>query len=125
MLKSGGYLIIGVPDNSTRSAKSIFVDTDDILNMPPHHYGLWDIPSLSFLVTILPIKLEHLIVEPATARHHTNNYRSLMKSDLICRLGHVFGHIAYLLARPFYNHALKHLNQYLPAHSVLAVYKKI
>lgn len=125
MLKSDGLLIISVPDNSLRSSDSIFVRSDNLLNMPPHHQGLWDIPSLAYLQNLLPIKLEHIAIEPATARHHSNSYRGLMKTDLISRFGNIFGFVIYLIGRPFYNHALHHLDQYLPAHSVFAVFRKI
>jgi SAM-dependent methyltransferase len=124
LLKHGGLLIIGVPDNSARSAQSIFLTTDNILNMPPHHQGLWDIPSLSFLAKVLPIRLEYMAIEPATAMHRSNSYRGIMKRDLMHRFGKYFGFMIYLVGRPYYNHALKHLNQYLPAHSVLAVFRK-
>jgi len=124
MLKPGGLLIIGVPDNSERSSPSIFVTSENILNMPPHHQGLWDIPSLAFLQKVLPLKLEYMAVEPATASHHSNSYRGLMKTDLVRRWGPVFGLALYLAGRPFYNHALRHLRQYLPAHSLFAVFKR-
>lgn len=124
MLKPGGTLIIGVPDNSQRAYPSIFVSPESALNMPPHHLGLWDIPSLSFLTKALPLRLDYLAIEPATAPHHSNSYRSLMKHDLITRFGRIFGLAIYAIARPFYNHALSHLSKYLPAHTVLAVYRK-
>lgn len=124
MLKPNGLLIIGVPDNSARPADSIFVTPDNILNMPPHHQGLWDIPSLAFLQTVLPFTLEYIAVEPATASHHSNSYRGLMKSALISRFGRALGILIYVIGRPFYDHALLHLNPYLPAHSILAVFRK-
>lgn len=124
MLKPGGKMIIGVPDNSMRASPSLFVKTDNILNMPPHHQGLWDIPSLSYLTKVLPLRLEYIATEPATASHHSNSYRGLMKRDLINRFGMYLGFMIYVIGRPFYNHALKHLNKYLPAHSILAVFVK-
>jgi 2-polyprenyl-3-methyl-5-hydroxy-6-metoxy-1,4-benzoquinol methylase len=124
MLKLGGRLIIGVPDNSRRAYDSLLVKSDADLNMPPHHQGLWDIPSLAYLTKILPLRLEYIAVEPATRSGHSNAYRFLLKKDLMQRFGNLIGYGIYILARPFYNHALKHLNRYLPAHSILAVYIK-
>lgn len=124
MLKQGGTLIIGVPDNSKRAYPSIFIKPDADLNMPPHHQGLWDIPSLAFLTRVLPIHLGFIAVEPAIASNHSNSYRGLMKGDLIRHYGNILGIGIYALARPFYDHALKHLNKYLPAHTLLAVYRK-
>ncbi len=125
MLKPGGRLIIGVPDNSERAYPSIFVKANADLNMPPHHQGLWSIPSLSYLTKILPLQLEYISVEPATTNQHSNNYRWLMKNDLIQRFGYALGILIYAAGRPFFNYALKRVNKYLPAHTVLAIYKKI
>jgi hypothetical protein len=124
LLKPGGRLIIGVPDNSVRAARGIIVGYDSVLNMPPHHQSLWDLPSLAFLAKLFPLRLDALLVEPATASHHSNTYRGLMKQDLRKRLGRVLGYGLYGLGRPFYDHALAQLNPHLPAHTVLAVYTK-
>lgn len=124
LLKEGGKLIVCVPDNSKRAHESIFVHEYSLLNMPPHHQGLWDIPSLSYLAKILPLRLDIIMIEPATYSHHSNAYRSLMKRDLLDRFGIVMGMALYSIARPFYDHALRHLCRYLPAHSILAVYTK-
>lgn len=125
MLKPGGKLIIGVPDNSQRAFSSIFFKPDSDLNMPPHHQGLWDIPSLAYLIKVLPLRLDFIAVEPATSSYLSNNYRALMKSELIQRFGRILGFGIYALGRPFFNYTLKHVNKYLPAHTVLAVYEKI
>jgi len=124
MLKPTGKLIIAVPDNSIRASHSLFVTEDNILNMPPHHQGLWDITSLCHLTKVLPLKLEYIATEPATASNHSNGYRALIKQDLLQRFGKHFGFMVYAFGRPFYNHALNRVNKYLPAHSVLAVYVK-
>jgi 2-polyprenyl-3-methyl-5-hydroxy-6-metoxy-1,4-benzoquinol methylase len=124
MLKTGGKLIICVPDNSQRAFNSIFVDAENILNMPPHHQGLWDIPSLAYLTKIQPLRLEAIVIEPAIYSHHSKSYRGLLKKDLVENYGKVLGMAMYAVARPFYNHALRHLNKYLPAHTVMAVYNK-
>lgn len=125
MLKPGGKLIIGVPDNSIRAYPSILVKPDADLNMPPHHQGLWDISSLVFLTKVLPLQMEFIAVEPATANHHSSAYRFVLKKDLMRQFGNIVGFGIYVLARPFYIHAIKHLSKYLPAHSILAVYRKL
>jgi SAM-dependent methyltransferase len=124
MLKPNGVLLLGVPDNSARAAASIFLRQDSLLNMPPHHQGLWDIPSLSFLPKVLPVQLEYMVVEPAVFSHHSCAYRRLIKNDLIKRFGGVHGWATYIAGRQFYNHALGQLSRYLPAHSLLAVFRK-
>jgi len=125
MIKPGGKFIVSVPDNSYRASDSIFVNIEQALNMPPHHQGLWDIPSLAYLTKILPLRLDIIAVEPATAIHRSNSYRGIIKGDLIKRFGSLLGFAIYSVARPFYNHALKHLSKYLPGHTVLAVYSKL
>lgn len=124
-LKVGGKLIIGVPDNSERPFPSILGLESNILNMPPHHQGLWDIPSLAHLTKFFPLHLNYLAVEPSISRHHSNSYRGLMKADLKRRFGNLIGLAIYVIGRPYYDHALHHLNRYLPAHSILGVYTKL
>lgn len=124
LLKPGGKLIIAVPDNSQRAHDSLFVSPNSIANMPPHHQGLWDVLSLSYLQQILPLKLLYIATEPATASYLSNRYRGLMKADIMQRFGPVLGTALYALGRPFYDHALKHVNKYLPAHTVLAVFQE-
>jgi 2-polyprenyl-3-methyl-5-hydroxy-6-metoxy-1,4-benzoquinol methylase len=124
-LKVGGKLIIGVPDNSERAFQSILGLESNILNMPPHHQGLWDIPSLAHLTKFFPLYLNYLAVEPSTSSHHSNSYRGLMKADLKRRFGSLLGFAIYLIGRPYYDHALHHMNKYLPAHSILGVYTKL
>jgi SAM-dependent methyltransferase len=124
MLKPYGRLIIGVPDNSTRPTASLFVQPGSLLNMPPHHQGLWDIRSLSHLIRIFPLRMISLEVEPSTARHHRLGYRGLLKSGLLERHGSILGLGLYALSRPIFDYALGRLGEYLPAHSVLAVFEK-
>jgi SAM-dependent methyltransferase len=124
-LKVGGSLIVAVPDNSERSSPSLFVNDDGLLNMPPHHQGLWSVSSLAYLINVLPVELRQVISEPASARHHSNSYRGLMKRDLIRRFGSMAGTVLYAFGRPFYDHSLSHLAKYLPAHTVLALFERV
>ena len=123
-LRIGGTLMIAVPDNTHRSIQSLFVRDDVLLNMPPHHQGLWDGSSLSYLCRVLPLELKQLTTEPASAKHHSSAYRGLMKRNLIERFGRPLGYCLYAVGRPYYVHALTHLSAYLPAHTVLAVYQR-
>lgn len=47
-LKTNGKLIISVPNND-----SFISETDQLLNMPPHHVGLWDQKSLRSIAKCL------------------------------------------------------------------------
>lgn len=124
MLKPGGKLIIGVPDNSRRAFPSIIVKPNTDLNMPPHHQGLWNIKSLFYLSKILPISLEYLSIEPAFSISHKNTYRLEVKNSLIKRFGRFFGFAIYAVGLPYIKYTMDNICKYLPGHTVLAVYKK-
>jgi 2-polyprenyl-3-methyl-5-hydroxy-6-metoxy-1,4-benzoquinol methylase len=59
-LRPGGTLILGVPNN----AGFVGMDQDAVLNMPPHHMGLWTKDSLSALAKLFPIELKGIRFEP-------------------------------------------------------------
>lgn len=65
-LKRGGRLLISVPNNQS----FIRIIKDNLLNMPPHHVGLWDKDSLSALTKIFPLELEKIHFEPLQEYHH-------------------------------------------------------
>lgn len=65
-LKKGGKLIICVPNN----ASFIRHTNIPILNMPPHHMGLWDHTSLKNLSKILPINPHKVFYEPLQPYHY-------------------------------------------------------
>ena len=121
MLKLDGRLIIGVPDNSVRATTSIFNKENDLLNMPPHHMGLWDMISLAALTKIYPIHLECLMIEPAAATYQKHAYRGLIKGDLREKYG-ILGFAYYLAIRSVLTNAIDQLARYLPAHTILASY---
>lgn len=58
-LKKGGTLIISVPNNNSY----LKWDEKNILNMPPHHIGLWDSNSLKNLCNIFPLSLKDICYE--------------------------------------------------------------
>jgi len=61
LLKSGGKLIIGVPNNNPYLH---IIDKYHTLNLPPHHAGLWSKKSLKSLPNIFPLKLSSINCEP-------------------------------------------------------------
>lgn len=66
-LKKGGKLIISVPNNDS----FLGYDTDNYLNTPPHHMGLWNDQSLKGLTHIFNIKLKEIYLEPLQSYHKT------------------------------------------------------
>ncbi|WP_338359085.1 class I SAM-dependent methyltransferase [Yeosuana marina] len=61
VLKVGGKLIIGVPNNNPYLFR---YDKYHTLNLPPHHAGLWNKRSLTSLEKVFPLKLESMNFEP-------------------------------------------------------------
>jgi len=61
LVKPGGLIIIGVPNNNPYIYRK---DKYHTLNLPPHHMGLWGRRSLSSLPDYLPVKLEGIHIEP-------------------------------------------------------------
>lgn len=61
LLKPGGKLIIGIPNNNPYLYK---FDLFHTLNLPPHHMGIWNKKSLKRLQEYFPLCLEKILVEP-------------------------------------------------------------
>lgn len=61
VLKPGGRLILGVPNNQPYLYK---YDRLHALNLPPHHMGLWNRSSLESLTRFFPMSLIDIEVEP-------------------------------------------------------------
>lgn len=64
-LKKGGKLIIGVPNNDS----FLGLREKDLLNIPPHHMGLWNEKSLRNLCKYFPIEVSRFSYEPLQERH--------------------------------------------------------
>ena len=67
VLKPGGRLIVSVPNNDAFVNKG---DDDPVLNMPPHHMGLWDSNALVSLGRFFPLRIDGLELEPLQDYHH-------------------------------------------------------
>ncbi len=65
VLKPGGRMIISVPNNDSFILKK----SGTILNMPPHHMGLWNMHSLIQLQHHFPCTLEDIQLEPVQTYH--------------------------------------------------------
>ena len=61
VLKSGGKMIIAVPNNNPYLYKH---DINHTLNLPPHHAGLWNEKAFKNLEKFYPIKLKQFYVRP-------------------------------------------------------------
>jgi SAM-dependent methyltransferase len=60
-LKKKGRLILGIPNNNPYLYRN---DRLHALNLPPHHMGLWDRKSISFLPLCFPLRTISIRIEP-------------------------------------------------------------
>jgi 2-polyprenyl-3-methyl-5-hydroxy-6-metoxy-1,4-benzoquinol methylase len=64
-LKPGGRLVICVPNNDSFMGENEF----SVLNLPPHHMGLWTERSLRSIGDVLGLKLINVEYEPLQPQH--------------------------------------------------------
>lgn len=65
VLRSGGRLIVAVPNNDAYIGRSL----QDPLNAPPHHPLRWREEALRFVPRVAPFDLEDLLLEPLSTEH--------------------------------------------------------
>jgi 2-polyprenyl-3-methyl-5-hydroxy-6-metoxy-1,4-benzoquinol methylase len=116
LLKDGGRLAIGVPNNRSFMRH----DPCAVLNAPPHHMGLWDARSLRSLARLFPLVLEQLTKEP------------LQEVDwyLTVQIRRLFDHS--LLERAIYKlhldagmrAVIRALSFSISGHTILAIFRK-
>lgn len=119
-LKSGGKLIISVPNNGAFIKYTPF----NILNMPPHHMGLWDKHSLTSLVKIFPIKLNKIYYEPLQSYHYSW-YQSILESRFIRRFPIIRKVYVRLQFGKLLAWIIKKTSRFIKGHSILVVYTKL
>jgi len=122
-LKTGGKLIISVPNNDIAMLKE---QNDLILNMPPHHINIFSINSLIKIQNYFNIKVDSIYIEPLQ-RYHTGFYRKEIKTKLSQKLKKKLG-IFSLLTLPFVNRiadfVTNSLSKHIIGHTILFVYIK-
>jgi SAM-dependent methyltransferase len=123
VLKPGGLLMVAVPDCTEQQPPSPLAVPEDPLNMPPHHQGLWDVPSLVFLSQILPMRLCHLGWEKVGKEAQLDNYVRLVRVGLKNQFGGLFGRLLHSLGRPYLRACLRSLAPFLPGHSLFVVFQ--
>ena len=125
VLKPGGLLMVAVPDSTERQPPSPLAVPEDPLNMPPHHQGLWDVPSLVFLSRILPLRLCHLGWEKVEKEGQIDNYSRYVRTGLKSHFGGILGRLLHTLGRPYLRVCLRSLAPFLPGHSLFAVFQRV
>tara|TARA_R100000935_G_C2840849_1_gene170872 strand:- start:4885 stop:5796 length:912 start_codon:yes stop_codon:yes gene_type:complete len=116
-LKSGGKLIVGVPNNNPY----LFVsDKFHTLNLPPHHAGLWNKESLFSLEKIFNLKVEQIIFEPL---EYTYDY------FISCNIKQIKNKSFQKLIKKVEKKHRKRIRKYLPIYingrNILVVYRKL
>ena len=117
-LKPGGRLIFCVPNNGS----FIRYDKNLLLNMPPHHMGLWDASSLRNLSNYFPINCNKIIHEPLQS-YHRDWYFS-MKLEELGKNKYFKKLYDKLHLQKFFMAIIKKLSSVIKGHSIMAIYLK-
>lgn len=120
-LKPNGVLIISVPNNESFIRKVTLPAR--ILNLPPHHMGLWDESSLRKIEQFFPIDFVACLKEPLQAIHADTYQYTLVKGILFNStvLANIFWKLRiHLIFRPF----VKMFSYCITGHSIMAVFQK-
>jgi len=131
ILKTGGKLIISVPNNDSYLKYMI----NGILNFPPHHLIRWTKNSLNKIGEVLELKNIFTIELPLDDIHHTNYSYAIGKkiTSLLFFQKHkelnlsISNKINNILSRPFYwslNKLVKKKILQPLGHSIIGIYEK-
>lgn len=120
-LKESGLFVICVPNNDSFIKKAKF----NILNLPPHHLGLWNEESLKRIGKEFNMRLVKIAYEPLQ-EHHFDWYIDLNIKDFF---GQYIGkHILELINRinlnGFLKSYLRKRASSIRGHSILIIFKK-
>lgn len=78
-LKPGGIFVISVPNNDCYLYKN---DLDHVLNLPPHHMGLWTEESLLSIANIYNLDVVDIKKEPALKENYGMYYEVFLRNTL-------------------------------------------
>lgn len=124
-LKVGGKLILAVPNNQS----FIQHDKQFVLNMPPHHAGLWSEESLSNLPKIFPLKLDQIAFEPLALENcswyydvQARRFREITRQ--VPLLNKLINRFTIYMSDPG-TELIKRFRHRIRSHSLLAVYTRI
>lgn len=116
ILKSNGKLIISVPNN----ASFIQFANYNLLNMPPHHMGLWYPETLRQLPLFYPIKLDNIIFEELQPIHY-KWYANINLQYLTDQYGYL-GKIAKRALRPFLMPGIRNISSTITGHTMIGIF---
>jgi len=144
VLKTGGLLVFCVPNNDS----FIFQENTIVINMPPHHMGLWSMNAFVQLQGVFDVKLQAIRLEPLQHYHLGYGFDFVKKSvshqtvlsaqlqndekslpNIIKSYGkRILSKIDYRFMKAFFlqtiNDTVKTLSPYVLGHSIFVVFQK-
>ncbi|GAA0559469.1 class I SAM-dependent methyltransferase [Chitinophaga japonensis] len=121
-LRKGGKLIIGVPNNNPYLYKH---DKWHLLNLPPHHAGLWSKKAFMALPGFYNVTVENVIVEPL--RNDRGEYREWYEVQVEHQQEQrpLLGKVMSVVPRPLYKIGMKLLSPFIVGRNIVAVFTKL
>ena len=118
-LKKGGKLVFCVPNNDSFTKYNW---ENDILNMPPHHMGLWTRAAFEGLGKVFDLQLKDIHYEPLQP-YHIDWYiniqeKRFLKGSFIKKLYYKTG------LKNLMRFLIEKFSSYLHGHTIMAVYIK-
>lgn len=122
-LKPGGKFIVSVPNNDS----FIIRENKLILNMPPHHMGMWNLNSLISIQKNFNLRIDKVFFEPLQSYHlgYAILYLHERLSSKLLRKYHFLSPLIHKIARPFLRFCAREISEYIPGHTIIAIYEKI
>jgi SAM-dependent methyltransferase len=118
-VKSGGYLIFGVPNNDSLLKDDQYAFS----NMPPHHMGLWTPAIFKKLAKYYPLDVVEIHAETLQPYHYRWYYQVYFGNQFkrFGFVGKVFNKLAYELIGKWIIARKAHT---ITGHTIVAVFKK-
>jgi 2-polyprenyl-3-methyl-5-hydroxy-6-metoxy-1,4-benzoquinol methylase len=115
VLRPGGVLIVGVPNNDS----FLRFASDNYLNNPPHHMGLWNRDSLAALAQITGLDIVTFEIEPLA---ETDWYQAVMENRYLGRWQRrLYFRLGF--AKTFARYVRENAAT-IAGHTIIAVYRK-
>ena len=118
LLKPGGKLIVSVPNNNPYLYR---YDKYSLLNLPPHHMGLWDALAIEKMGDVLGFDVENIKTAPLES-HDYDRYFLLYLNEHYSTWFPSFRARAWLATTISY--IRKKLNTFIEGRDLIAVYRK-
>lgn len=124
LLKPGGLMILGIPNNNPYLFRYDFYHT---LNLPPHHMGLWNEGALKKIAPLFDLKLENLSVEPLHVEEIENYFlvQQAYYENKTWVMKKVIETLFFNSKTPKFKNTMRQIaSKFLAGRHMLAVYRK-